>query len=92
MPRFHITWGTGPGVVAPFERRVRAHEAGGRLRLAFRHRVSRLLTTAGRVTGVAGEVLADDGVARGERSSRDVVDTFEYAAGAVIPPPSAAVF
>ncbi|ROO26834.1 FAD-binding dehydrogenase [Salinisphaera orenii MK-B5] len=84
VPRFHITWGTGPGVVAPFERRVRAHEAGGRLRLAFRHRVSRLLTTAGRVTGVAGEVLADDGVARGERSSRDVVDTFEYAAGAVI--------
>ncbi|WP_248579506.1 FAD-binding dehydrogenase [Nocardioides sp. InS609-2] len=23
VPRFHLTWGTGPGVVAPFERRVR---------------------------------------------------------------------
>src|ERR1700733_11979935 len=24
VPRFHVTWGTGPGVVEPFERRVRA--------------------------------------------------------------------
>ncbi len=23
VPRFHITWGTGPGLVAPFERKVR---------------------------------------------------------------------
>ena len=23
VPRFHVTWGTGPGVMAPFERRVR---------------------------------------------------------------------
>jgi predicted oxidoreductase len=27
VPRFHLTWGTGPGVVAPFERRVREHAA-----------------------------------------------------------------
>lgn len=25
VPRFHITWGTGPGVVAPFDKRVREH-------------------------------------------------------------------
>ena len=29
VPRFHITWGTGPAVVAPFERRVRDAEADG---------------------------------------------------------------
>src|SRR3989454_8017043 len=30
VPRFHITWGTGPGVVAPFERRG-APGGGGRV-------------------------------------------------------------
>src|SRR5688500_12199073 len=25
VPRFHVTWGTGPGVLEPFVRRVRAH-------------------------------------------------------------------
>ena len=29
VPRFHITWGTGPGVVEPFERRVRAAADAG---------------------------------------------------------------
>ena len=29
VPRFHLTWGTGPGVVAPFERRVREAVAKG---------------------------------------------------------------
>ena len=33
VPRFHITWGTGPGIVAPFERRVRAAVADGRVEL-----------------------------------------------------------
>jgi predicted oxidoreductase len=43
VPRFHLTWGTGPGVVEPFERRVREHVSGGRIRLAFRHRVDVLV-------------------------------------------------
>ena len=29
VPRFHITWGTGPGLLEPFERRVRAAVAAG---------------------------------------------------------------
>src|SRR3954462_1647472 len=41
VPRFHLTWGTGPGVVAPFERRVREHVAKGLITLKFRHQVSR---------------------------------------------------
>src|SRR3954449_3338572 len=49
VPRFHITWGTGPGVVAPFERRVREHAATGRLRFAFRHRVDDLIIDGGTV-------------------------------------------
>src|SRR5918998_3011481 len=58
VPRFHITWGTGPGIVAPFERRVRAAAARGLVDMRFRHRVDELLTDGGAVTGVAGAVLA----------------------------------
>src|SRR5688572_31773887 len=54
VPRFHITWGTGPGVVAPFERHVREAAARGLIDLRFRHRVDELVTDGGAVTGVAG--------------------------------------
>src|SRR6478609_6109885 len=47
VPRFHITWGTGPGVVEPFERRVRAGVDSGLVTFAFRHRVDALTTTNG---------------------------------------------
>ncbi len=84
VPRFHVTWGTGPGVVAPFERRVRAAAASGRLTLKFRHRVNGLVVRGGVVTGVQGDVLEATGVARGESSSRTVVGAFEFSADAVI--------
>lgn len=84
VPRFHLTWGTGPGVVAPFERRVREAVAKGLVTFGFRHRVDDLVKTAGVVTGVRGAVLADDDVDRGRASNRDVVAEFEYAAQAVI--------
>ena len=57
VPRFHVTWGTGPGVVEPFERRVRAAVAAGRVELRFRHRVDELTVTDGVVDGVRGAVL-----------------------------------
>ncbi|HEY1174917.1 MAG TPA: FAD-binding dehydrogenase [Phytomonospora sp.] len=84
VPRFHVTWGTGPGVVAPFERRVREAVAKGLVTLAFRHRVDELVTTDGTVTGVRGGILADSAVARGEASSRDVTGSFELSAQAVV--------
>ncbi|MEW1952436.1 FAD-binding dehydrogenase [Terrabacter sp. NPDC080008] len=84
VPRFHITWGTGPGVVEPFERRVRAAVASGRVTLAFRHRVDELIVTAGAVTGVRGRVLERDGAARGRPSSRTEVGDFEITAQAVL--------
>ena len=31
VPRFHITWGTGPGIVAPFQAEVERAEAEGRV-------------------------------------------------------------
>lgn len=84
VPRFHITWGTGPGVLEPFERRVRAHVAAGLISLKFRHRVSRLIRTNGAVTGVAGEILEPSTVERGQKSGRGVVGEFDLSAGAVL--------
>lgn len=84
VPRFHLTWGTGPGVVEPFERRVRAHAAEGLTVLKFRHRVSRLVTTGSAVSGVAGEVLEPTRAGRGEPSGRAAVGEFEFAADAVL--------
>src|SRR5207248_9010211 len=42
VPRFHITWGTGPGIVEPFERRVRAAKDQGLIEFRFRHQVDAL--------------------------------------------------
>lgn len=84
VPRFHVTWGTGPGVVAPFVTQARVAEASGQLTFAFRHRVSELVLTGGAVTGVRGEVLAASAVPRGAPSSRVAVGEFELHAGAVV--------
>src|SRR6476661_4727813 len=56
VPRFHITWGTGPGLLEPFVRRVRGAVDAGLVSLRFRHRVSELITERGAVTGVRGEI------------------------------------
>ena len=84
VPRFHVTWGTGPGVVEPFERRVREAVRRGLVTLAFRHRVDDLVQSGGQVTGVRGAVLEHDDVARGKASSRTAVGDFEISAQAVI--------
>jgi predicted oxidoreductase len=70
VPRFHIVWGTGPGIVAPFARRVEEAAERGLVQLRFRHRVDELVVTDGAVTGVRGHVLEPSGIARGEASSR----------------------
>ncbi|WP_409056736.1 FAD-binding dehydrogenase [Streptomyces sp. SYP-A7185] len=84
VPRFHITWGTGPGLVAPFERRVREGVARGLVQLKFRHRVCGLSRSAGGVDTVSGEVLEPSGAERGRPSSREVTGSFEFRAQAVI--------
>jgi predicted oxidoreductase len=84
VPRFHVTWGTGPGVVAPFERRVREHRAAGLIEFRFRHRVDALVTHESAVTGVRGKILEPSSIQRGQPSSRVEVADFELAAQAVI--------
>ncbi len=84
VPRFHLTWGTGPGVVEPFERRARQAAADGRLTFKFRHRVDELTRSGDAITGVRGVVLEPTSVARGESSSRTAVGDFALSAQAVI--------
>ncbi len=84
VPRFHITWGTGPGVVAPFQAAIQEAEARGVLTVLPRHRVTTLTTADGTVVGAAGDVLAPSGTARGVQSSREAVGTFEISAAATI--------
>ncbi len=84
VPRFHITWGTGPGIVEPFEREVQEAVAQGRVTLALRHRVESLTLQDGVVTGVSGTVLEPTTAGRGEATSREVVGDFEFRAGTVV--------
>jgi predicted oxidoreductase len=84
VPRFHVTWGTGPGVVAPFERRVREAVTRGRVIVKFRHRVDALTVRGGAVDGASGAVLEPSTVERGRPSSRVAIGEFELHAPAVI--------
>lgn len=84
VPRFHITWGTGPGLVEIFERKLRDGIARGLVTMKHRHRVDGLIVTDGAVTGVRGAVLEPTDAARGVASSRTEVGEFEFSAGAVI--------
>ena len=84
VPRFHVTWGTGPAVVAPFERRVREAAANGLVTIKFRHRVDTLTLSGGAVDGVQGAVLEPSAVDRGRPSSCLTVGEFEFQAHAVI--------
>jgi predicted oxidoreductase len=84
VPRFHVSWGTGPGIIEPFERRAREAQASGMLSFRFRHRVDALTFSGGAVDGVSGAILEPSRVPRGESSSRVVAGNFELRAQAVI--------
>tara|TARA_R110000737_G_scaffold151397_1_gene180667 strand:- start:13188 stop:14843 length:1656 start_codon:yes stop_codon:yes gene_type:complete len=84
VPRFHITWGTGPGTMEHFARRCIEHEGAGLISFQFRHRVDRIDMTNGAAAGVSGTVLADDTAPRGASTNRDAVGDFAFKAASVI--------
>jgi len=84
VPRFHVTWGTGPGIVEPFERRAREAAKHGKLIFKFRHRVDALSLTNGVVDGVSGAILEPTNVERGKSSSRNAAGEFTLRAQAVV--------
>ena len=84
VPRFHLTWGTGPEVVRIFAEPVLEAENRGLVEFRFRHRVDELVVEDGAAVGVRGATLAPTDLERGKASNRDVVGDFEIRAGAVI--------
>lgn len=84
VPRFHITWGTGPGVIEPFVDHAMEMQKKGLLTFKSRHQVSKLIVEGGAVKGVSGEVLEPANVERGQKTSREVIGDFEYRAASVL--------
>jgi uncharacterized protein len=84
VPRFHLTWGTGPEVVRVFREPVLAAAARGLVTFKHRHQVDELLIENGAAVGVRGTVLAPSTAARGVASSREAAGEFEFRAQAVV--------
>lgn len=84
VPRFHIVWGTGPGLVDPFSKQVLQAANEGKIDYKPRHQVTELITIDGAVSGIRGNILEAAIIARGEESSRVVIDHFEYHANAIV--------
>lgn len=84
VPRFHITWGTGPGIVAPFMKELHQQIEEGTVTYLSRHRVDELIVRNNSISGVAGSILEPTSIRRGEKSSRKIIGEFMYDAQAVI--------
>src|SRR5690625_349853 len=84
VPRFHIVWGTGPGIVRPFEQRLREQIKQGVVDYFPRHRVDRLEVHNGKISGISGSILIDSKARRGETSSKEVMGNFKYHAESVV--------
>ncbi|PLS23605.1 FAD-binding dehydrogenase [Neptunicoccus cionae] len=81
VPRFHLTWGTGPGVVAPFENACLAAQSRGQITFGFRHRVSGIDLKAKTLNG---EILEPTDAPRGVSTSRKVVGDFTARAESIV--------
>ncbi|MGG5207662.1 FAD-binding dehydrogenase [Chryseobacterium sp. MIQD13] len=84
VPRFHVSWGTGTGVVKPFVDKAYEAKKKGLLQMKFRHRVTELITENGKIKGVRGDILENDTKERGAATNRNVVSQFEYHTSHVI--------
>jgi uncharacterized protein len=80
VPRFHVTWGTGPGLVEPFAERVLQSR---RVRIRARHRVTAVEVGADGVR-VSGVVLEPCALPRGVATPRTVVGEFSVSAPAAV--------
>lgn len=84
VPRFHVSWGTGVGVVKPFVEKAYQAERKGLLLFKFRHRVTNLISRNGAVKGVSGDILADDDQERGFATNRNVISSFSFYAPHIV--------
>ena len=64
VPRWHITWGTGFEIIDRLLAALDAHPRRANLEILFDTEVSQLETASGRVLGVRGRRMRDDGAIR----------------------------
>lgn len=86
VPRFHLTWGTGPEVVRVFAEPVKAAAKKGLVEFKFRHQVDEIITDAssGAAVGLRGKLLEPTDAERGVASSRKTIGDFELRGRAVL--------
>ena len=84
VPRFHLTWGTGPEVVRVFLEPVMRAVEQGLVTFKHRHQVDEILVEDGAAVGVRGTLLAPSAAERGVKSNRDAAGDFELRAQAVV--------
>lgn len=86
VPRFHLTWGTGPAIVEAFAGPVKEAAKKGLVEFRFRHQVDEIIVDGetGAAVGVRGQVLEPTDVERGVASSRKSVGYFELRGAAVL--------
>jgi len=58
VPRYHIMWGTGLGLVERFVELIEAHPNAGKIRFVFGCRVDDLIEDGGRIAGCRGMIEA----------------------------------
>ncbi len=54
VPRFHMVWGTGHGLMTKLIEKLETHPNRDRLTILFRHKIEGMKITSGSVTGVYG--------------------------------------
>lgn len=84
VPRFHVSWGTGTGVVKPFVEKAYQAKEKRLLQMKFRHRVTELIVDKGKITGLKGDILENDTQERGAATNRNIISQFEYSAPHII--------
>ncbi|MFP3831417.1 FAD-binding dehydrogenase [Chryseobacterium sp. SIMBA_028] len=84
VPRFHVSWGTGTGVIKPFVEKAYEAQKKGLLQMKFRHRVTELITENGKIKGLKGDILEGDNKERGVETNRNIISQFEYTTSHII--------
>lgn len=84
VPRFHIPWGTGTGIIKPFVDKAYEAQKKGLMKMRFRHRVTSLIKDGDRVIGVEGDILKPDQKDRGQATNREITGKFTYQAAHIL--------
>ncbi|MEN3090481.1 MAG: FAD-binding dehydrogenase [Staphylococcus pseudoxylosus] len=76
VPRFHVTWGTGPGLIEPFIKYVFNKEKENQFELLPRHQVDEIIIQNNEIKQIKGNILEPSDVERGSPSSRNIMSHF----------------